>query len=51
MFSTFLIALQEKVNLVPITEIGLNQKALFLVIRKLNVAERKYTIEERNHDT
>lgn len=44
MFSTFLIALQGKVNLVPITEIGLNQKSSFLVIRKVNVAEKLYII-------
>lgn len=35
-------ALQGKVNLVPITEIGLNQKSSFLVIRKVNVAEKLY---------
>lgn len=37
-------ALQGKVNLVPITEIGLNQKSSFLVIRKVNVAEKLYII-------
>lgn len=44
MFFIFLIAFQGKANLVPITEIGLNQKSSFLVIRKVNLAEKLYMI-------